>query len=105
MNPAAGALRHELAEAFLSGSEAPTVFAGDNERLGHVGFLYSHQNVVTGLGKVIQLAEPEVITRIVRIRSVVRISPQIAGVLHQHKGAIVFVRGECRVLSQRRARL
>src|SRR5437588_12779445 len=82
--------RHRFGVGPALRPKALTILARDNERLDHLGFLYSHQNVVSRLSELIQLREPELKARVVRVGKVVRIPAQIAEELHQHKRAVEF---------------
>jgi len=69
-----------------------SVFAGDNERLNHLGV----DEVAVEL---VQLIQPEVVPLKVsrRFRRIKRISPEVAEVLHQHKRLIQFLLFQGRV--------
>jgi hypothetical protein len=58
-----------------SRTESLPIFAGEQESFNYLGVLYSHQSVVTRLGKIVQLRQPKVITSVVSVWSIVRISP------------------------------
>ena len=74
--------RGRIAQPYAGGAdlwtEALTIFTGDYERLDHLGGL-----IVSA--KLIQFPKPEVISVYVAVRWIVRVSPQIAEVLHQDK--------------------
>ncbi len=61
-----------------SRSEALNVLSGSNKRLDHLGV----DEVAVEL---VELAQPEVVASEVSVRSSVRVAPQVAEVLHQHK--------------------
>ena len=62
-------------------TEAMAIFARHQESFDHFGV----NEVAVEL---IQLTQPEIVARMVRVGSVVWIASQIAKVLHQHKSAI-----------------
>ena len=74
-----------------SEAEASSIFARDNERLDHLSGL-----IVPA--ELIQLRKPEVVAIYVIVRWIVRISPQVAEVLHQDKCPVEFARVERLVL-------
>src|SRR5882762_6858015 len=75
--------------------EPPAVFAGNDESLDHLGPLNSCYRylfiacIFTRLRKRVHLREPEIVTAEVVVGSVVRVTPQVPVVLHQHEGVVV----------------
>src|SRR5437016_3876903 len=67
------------------------ILTRSNEGFNHLGL---HKVAV----ELIQLRQPEVVTRKIRVGRVIRIAPQIAKVFHQHESAIEFLLGQHRVL-------
>src|SRR5260221_9269799 len=66
----------------LVSSEPLSVLTRDKESFDHIGLLYPHQNVVTGLSETVQFIQPEVVACCVRVAS------QVAEVLRQHESRI-----------------
>src|SRR6266581_7017313 len=62
-------------------SEAATILSGTNEGLDHFGV---HEVAI----ELIKLIQPEIITCVIRIRSVVRVAAQVTDELHQYEGAV-----------------
>src|SRR2546429_10019914 len=75
------ALPQHIAPSASSRSEPTTILGGINERLDHLGV----REVAIELIKLIQ---PEIITCVIRIRSVVRVAAQVTDELHQYEGAV-----------------
>src|SRR6266850_1979848 len=75
--------------------ETPAVFAGHDESLDHFSSLNSCYRylfitcIFTRLCKRVHLREPEIVTAEVGVGSVVRVTPQVPVVLHQHEGVVV----------------
>src|SRR5437016_8982103 len=74
----------------FSWPETLTVFARRQKRLHHLG---SREVAI----ELIQFVQPEIVTIKISLRRVVGISLEISEVLHQHKRAIEFLRGQGRV--------
>src|SRR5436853_552526 len=75
-----------------SRAKSLTVFARVNERLDHVGILEVAVELV-------ELGQPEIVTRVIGVGSIIRIASQVAEVLHQDKRAVEFLLLQRRVLS------
>src|ERR1700730_18643662 len=78
-------------DALLRRTESLPVLARRDEGFDHVG-------VLEVAAELVQLRQPEVIARIVSVWRVVRVSPQIAEELHQHKRSIEFSAIQVRML-------
>src|SRR5438067_1707047 len=65
-------------------TEASSIFIGSNKRLEHFG-----GDIVAV--ELVELVEPEVKAGEVQVGRGVRVSSQIAEVLHEHEGAVEFV--------------
>jgi hypothetical protein len=74
----------------LRRTESFPIFGGSNKGFYHISLLYSHQNIVAWLSEVVQLGQPEVVTRVVSVRQVIRVSAQVTKELHQEKRFIEF---------------
>src|SRR5260370_33875378 len=68
------------------------ILAGSNKCLYHLG-------ADEVAAESIQLSQPKVVARIVSVRRIVRIAPQVPDVLHQHKRAIEFLATQACILS------
>src|SRR5438128_12492081 len=67
----------------LSRPKSLPILCRGNERLYHFGLLKVPVELI-------QLREPEIVARIVRIRIITRIAAQVSKVLHQDERAIEF---------------
>src|SRR6266446_3646218 len=72
-------------------TEASSIFIGSNKRLEHFG-----GDIVAV--ELVELVEPEVKAGEVQVGRGVRVSSQVAEVLHKHKGAVEFVLLQQKVL-------
>src|SRR6266446_1269688 len=68
----------------LSRSKSLTILDRGDERLHH---LRTHKVAI----ELIQLRQPEIISRVIRVRRIIRIAAQIANVLQQHKCPVEFL--------------
>jgi len=83
--------RSHASERGISRSKALSILARHDE-------CFDHLRVSIIAVELVQLRQPEIITRIVRVGRVIRISSQVAKVLHQHKRSVELLLIQGRVL-------